>query len=225
MHFLLLGATGRTGLLVVAELLAQGHTAVALVRNLDKLPAQKGLTVIKGSPLAKADVEKAITATPTKIDACIFTLNTLRASDSPFAAQVTPPRFLADAAQVAADALLAHGISRLVITSTAGAGDSWPGLPWVSRAFMGWTNVKHALADHNIVDKEIRQTKTEWTLVRPVRLEFDTNKKTEMEVLDSRGSGRMKMSDCAHVAGLARFLVKVAVEGLYVRETIIVRDA
>ncbi|CAK7203826.1 hypothetical protein SEUCBS139899_006574 [Sporothrix eucalyptigena] len=214
MHFLLLGATGRTGQLVVTELLTEGHTAVALVRNPDRLPARKGLTVVKGSPLVKADMEKAITATPTPVDACIFTLGTLRESESPFAKQVTPPRFLADAASVASEALLAHNASRLVIMSTAGVGDSWPGLPWVFRAYMGWTNIKHVLADHNLVDAEVRTTKTAWTLVRPIRLEFDTKKVTEMDVLNSRGSGRLKMSDCAHITGVARFLVKVAVEGI-----------
>lgn len=51
MHFVLLGATGRTGKHVLRELLAQGHTAVAPVRNTSSLEAQDGLTVVKGSPL------------------------------------------------------------------------------------------------------------------------------------------------------------------------------
>ncbi|KAL1893485.1 hypothetical protein Sste5346_006313 [Sporothrix stenoceras] len=225
MHFLLLGATGRTGQLVVTELLTQGHTAVALVRNPDKLPPRKGLTVVKGSSLAKADIEMTITATSTPVDGCIFTLGTLRESESPFAKQVTPPRFLADSAGVASEVLLAHNVSRLVIMSTAGTGDSWPGLPLVFRAYMGWTNLKYVLADHNLMDVDVRATKTAWTLVRPIRLEFDTKKVTELDVLDSRGSGRLKMSDCAHIRAVARFLVKVAVEGIYIRETVVVRDA
>lgn len=225
MHFLVLGATGRTGQLVVTQLLSQGHSVVALVRYPDRLSARKGLTVVKGSTLLRTDVDKAITATPTPVDACIFTLGTVRASESPFAAQVTPPRFLADSAAVAGDALLAHNVSRLVIMSTAGTADSWRGLPLMVRAFFSWTNLKHVMADHNLMDAEVRTTKTAWTLVRPFRIDFDTKKVPELEVLDSRGSGKLGMSDCAHIASVARFLIKVAVEGLYVRETIVVKDA
>lgn len=93
---------------------------------------------------------------------------------------------------------------------------------------MGWTNIKYALEDHNILDKEIRQTKMDWTLVRAVRLEFDDAKKqndTKMEVekLGRSGEG-MSMSDSVTVASVARFLVKVAVERQFVREAVVVRN-
>ncbi|CAK7221267.1 hypothetical protein SCUCBS95973_004436 [Sporothrix curviconia] len=227
MHFLLLGATGRTGKHVVTELLAQGHTAVALVRNPSAVTGRKGLTVVQGSPLVKADVEKALTAAPAPlaVSAAIITLNTVRASDSPFAAQVSPPRFLADSCETACAALLAHGIRRVVVMSTAGAGDSWKGLPFVSRAFMGWTNIKYAVTDHNLVDKEIRQTETDWTLVRPMRLEYDDAAPAkDMNILDSVGGGKLGMRDYAHITSVARLLVKIAVEELYVKEAIVVRD-
>ncbi|CAK7206052.1 hypothetical protein SEUCBS139899_008835 [Sporothrix eucalyptigena] len=225
MHFLLLGATGRTGRHVVTELLAQGHTAVALVRNPASLDVRKGLTVVQGSPLEKADIEKALASGQT-IDAAIVTLNTVRASDSPFAAQVSPPRFLADSCETLVSVLSSHNIHRVVVMSTAGAGDSWKGLPWLSRAFMGWTNIKYALADHNLVDAEIRQTGVAWTLVRPVKLEYDEAKspKKEIEVLDSKGGGKLGVSDSAHVVGVAKLLVKIAAEGLYVKDAIVVRD-
>ncbi|PTD05414.1 hypothetical protein FCULG_00000177 [Fusarium culmorum] len=91
MHFLLLGATGRTGKLVVSEIIAQNHTTTALVRDPSAVTAQPGITIVTGSPLSKDDIRKAIHATPGVLpSAAIFTLNTVRASDSPFAAQVGP---------------------------------------------------------------------------------------------------------------------------------------
>lgn len=97
MHFLLLGATGRTGKHVVSELLSQGHTAVALVRTAGSLTPSFGFTVVTGSPLSKSDIETALSAAPSLTPAAaIFTLNTVRKSDSPFAPQLSPPRFLAD---------------------------------------------------------------------------------------------------------------------------------
>lgn len=97
---------------------------------------------------------------------------------------------------------------------------------------MGWTNVKYALEDHNLVDKEIRATKLDWTLVRASRLEFDDPKKqkqtettgnADVQTLGSSGVG-MRMTDSVSVSSAARFLVKVAVEGLFIKEAVVIRD-
>ncbi|GKT49755.1 uncharacterized protein ColSpa_09936 [Colletotrichum spaethianum] len=231
MHFLLLGATGRTGKHVVSELLSQGHTAVALVRTSGSLAPRDGLTVVTGSPLSKSDIKTALSAAPSLTpSAAIVTLNTVRESESPFAPQLSPPRFLADSCANACEVLEQAGIRRIVFMSTAGAGDSWANLPWLSKAFMGWTNIKLALEDHNLVDKEIRLTKMDWTLVRASRLEFDDPKKqkqtiakADVQTLASNGVG-MRMTDSVSVASAAKFLVKVAVEGLFIKSAVVIRD-
>lgn len=230
MHFLLFGASGRTGQHVVSELLSQGHTAVALVRTPNSLTPRPGLTVVTGSPLSKPDIRSALVAAPSlSPSAAIITLNTVRKFDSPFAAQVSPPRFLADSCANVCEVLEHAGIHRIVVMSTAGVGDSWANLPWLSKAFMGWTNIKYALEDHGLVDEEIRLTKMDWTLVRAVRLQFDDQKspdaKTTKDVrtLGSKGDG-MSLSDSVSVRSVARFLVKVAVEGLFVKSAVVVVD-
>ncbi|KAI5460740.1 NAD-dependent epimerase/dehydratase [Mariannaea sp. PMI_226] len=231
MHFLLLGASGRTGQHVVSELLSQNHTAVALVRTSGSLTPRPGLTVITGSPLSKDDIRSALSAaTPQLPSAAIITLNTVRKSDSPFAAQVSPPRFLADSCAKVCEVLEKAGILRIVVMSTAGVGDSWDNLPFLSKAFLGWTNVKYALEDHSLVDKEIRLTKMDWTLVRAVRLEFENQKRDptntqaeEVKTLGSTGVG-MRMADSVSVASAARFLVKVAVEGLFVHSAVVITN-
>ena len=118
-------------------------------------------------------------------------------------------------------------MSRVIVMSTAGVQDSWDNLPWLSKAFMSWTNIKYALEDHNLVDKEIRLTKMDWTLVRAVRLQFDDDKltdtKTDVTTLGSKGDG-MTLTDSVSVVGVARFLVKVAVEGLFVRSAVVVAN-
>lgn len=230
MHFLLLGATGRTGQHVVSELLSQGHTAVALIRTSGSLTSRPGLTVVTGSPLSKSDIKSALSAAPSLApSAAIITLNTVRKSDSPFAPQVSPPRFLADSCASICEVLEHAGINRIVVMSTAGVGDSWANLPWLSKAFMGWTNIKYALEDHGLVDKEIRLTKMDWTLVRAVRLQFDdpkqkpTDTKADVQTLGSTGDG-MRIADSVSVSSVSRFLVKVAVEGLFIKSAVVVRD-
>ncbi|RGP72358.1 nad-dependent epimerase dehydratase [Fusarium longipes] len=224
MHFLLLGATGRTGKHVVSKLLSQGHTATALVRNPDTITPQSGITIVTGSPLSKDDISKAIKAAPGVLpSAAIMTLNTVRKSDSPFAAQVGPPRFLADSCANACEVLEQAGIHRIVIMSTAGVGDSWNNLPLLSRAFMGMTNIKYALEDHNLLDQETRNTKMEWTLVRAVRLNHDDNSTLEVETLGSSGVG-MSMKDSVTPASVAAFLVKIASEGLHIKDAVVLRN-
>ncbi|RGP71770.1 nad-dependent epimerase dehydratase [Fusarium sporotrichioides] len=224
MHFLLLGATGRTGKHVISELLAQDHTATALVRNPGSLTTQPGVTVVTGSPLSKEDIRKAIYAMPGILpSATIFTLNTVRKSDSPFAAQVGPPRLLADSCTNVCQVLEDAGIYRIVVMSTAGVGDTWKNLPLISRAFMGLTNIKYALEDHNLLDQEIRTTNMNWSLVRPVKLDHENNSTLEIETLGGLGVG-MTMKDSVTPASVAKFLVKIAVEGLYVKEAVVVRN-
>lgn len=227
MHFLLLGATGRTGKHVVAHALAQGHTAVALVRPTSSgtLPSQPGLTVVSGSPLVKDDIIKAMHATNLPVDAAIITLNTVRKSDSPFAAHISPPRFLADSCTNACAVLQDARVRRVVVMSSCGVGDSWGQMPWLSRMFMGWTNVKYALADHNLVDEEIRQTKMDWTLVRPVKLDYGEVKgeKGKLEELGEKGVGG-RVSDTANAGVVAKFLIDVAVDGRFVKQAVVVRD-
>ncbi|KAI1868805.1 hypothetical protein JX265_006784 [Neoarthrinium moseri] len=203
---------------------------VALVRSSSSLATRPGLTVVTGSPLSKPDIRSALSAVPTLTpSAAIVTLNTVRKSDSPFAAQVSPPRFLADSCANVCEVLEHAGIHRIVVMSTAGVGDSWGKLPWMSKAFMGWTNIKYALEDHGLVDKEIRQTKMDWTLVRAVRLDFDDQKQkpgnttTDVKTLGSNGDG-MRMTDSVCIASVARFLVKVAVEELFVQSAVVVTN-
>ena len=113
--------------------------------------------------------------------------------------------------------------------STAGVGDSWANLPWLTKAFMGWTNINYALEDHGFVDKEIRLMKMDWTLVRASRLQFDdpkqmpTDTKTDAQTLGSKGDG-MRMTDSVSVSSVTRFLIKVVVEGLFIKSAVVVRD-
>ncbi|KAJ2979029.1 hypothetical protein NQ176_g3493 [Zarea fungicola] len=228
MHFFLLGASGRTGQKVVTELLSQGHTAIALVRSTASLTPRAGLTIVTGSPLSKPDIRNALNAASTPLpSAAIFTLNTVRESDSPFAKQVSPPRFLADSCANACEILEEVGVRRIVVMSTAGVGDSWGNLSLLSKLFLGWTNVKLAVEDHGLLDKEIRETNMNFTLVRAVRLTFDEEKEEgatkEVRVLSSSGEG-MRMSDSVSVQTVAQFLLKVAIEGLYSRRAVVVTN-
>lgn len=58
MKILLYGATGSIGSRILNEALQRGHSVTAVVRNLSKLEAKKGLTIIQGDILNTDDVAK-----------------------------------------------------------------------------------------------------------------------------------------------------------------------
>lgn len=122
MQILILGATGRTGTLVLLEALRRDHTVTALVRKPSSLEtltstipaAQKSqLTLVTGSPLSAADVAGAVATASSSSSSSpspsgpdnnsklvvISTLNPRRTSENPWAAPHptdSPPRMMAD---------------------------------------------------------------------------------------------------------------------------------
>lgn len=182
MHILLLGATGRTGLLVLLEALQRGHTITALARDPSALQAQvtnastispeiqtARLIIIRGSPLHPADLTEALATFPhgtvTKTtDAVISTLNARRTTDSPFAAPHptdSPPRLMADSIANAIAALRARQQSpsspapKLIVLSALGAGSSLPSTHFLVRAMIRCTNMRLQYADHTAVEAEL----------------------------------------------------------------------
>lgn len=134
MPILILGATGRTGSLILLEALRRGHKVTALVRTpsgLDKFTAdlpdaqRANLTVVRGTPLSAADTNSAVStalATTTSSTATgggdassssivvISALSPRRTSENPWAAPHptdSPPRMMADSIANAIAALQA----------------------------------------------------------------------------------------------------------------------
>lgn len=120
MQILILGATGRTGSLVLLEALRRGHAVTALVRSPGSLEAltsalpaaqKANLTAVRGSPLSAPDVANAVgTAASSSAGqgpdnnnnnrlVVISALNPRRTSENPWAAPHptdSPPRMMAD---------------------------------------------------------------------------------------------------------------------------------
>lgn len=167
MKIAVLGASGRTGRLVIDQGIARGHEMTALVRKAAQFAPRDNLSVIEGSPIVAADVERAIA----DADGVIVTLNNSRTSDLPWARPVSPPNFLESSVRNIAAAMEAtESTSRLVMLSAIGVGDSFPDAPWILRQLIRHTNLAIGYADHNEVDAFLRSTALDWTLVRAVGL-------------------------------------------------------
>lgn len=208
MHFLLLGASGRTGRLVLDEALTRGHQVTALVRSPTALPLRENLTIVQGTPLSLPDITSAFSPT---ISAVVVALNARRVSDSPFAAPSpdTPPRMMADAVANAIQAMKQHHVRKIVIMSSVGTGNSFANLNLLMRLVFTKTNMSLGREDHNLVDELTRAAGVDFVLVRPVMLAEGDAAEIKVFPDDGRGAGFMPKITRASVA---RFMVQ-ALEG------------
>lgn len=203
---LMIGGSGRTGKLVIAEALSHGHIVTALVRKPEAMSTEiaAGLRTVVGTPMKVEDVRAAFAHGDP--DVIIVTLSAPRASDSPFAAVISPPRLMADSvANVVAVMKEQRSAAKIVIMQAFGAGESWDNLHCVMRLLMKNSNMIYQYEDHNAVAKETKSSGETCIFVRPARLVEGGAK----EVKEWKSDGK----DVPMMAGItrssvARFLVE-----------------
>lgn len=156
MTLTILGATGKTGVHLLARALDAGHRVRALVRDPAKVArTDERLTLVQGDVRDAAAVASAIEGSDAVLSALGPTRNT---PDMDISAGMT--HVLA--------AMKAHDVRRLVIVTGAGvrvAGDR----PGVFDRFMGLAlrlAAKHVLADSERAFELVRASDRDWTVVR-----------------------------------------------------------
>ncbi|PMD17747.1 NAD(P)-binding protein [Hyaloscypha hepaticicola] len=220
MHILLLGASGRTGKLILHEALSNSHTVTALVRDPSSLTPTSGLTITTGTPLSYSSIEAAITSTPSqKIpDAIIIALASVRATDSPFSKPTSPPRLLTESHARVLEVMRKFGIGRLITISAFGVGESIRNVFLPVRMVLKYSSMAYAFEDHGEVESLVRRTagewkkagrELEWTLVRPCML--NDGEVAEVRVLGDEGEGAGFMAGISR-GSLVRFLVERCLE-------------
>ncbi|AXV85908.1 hypothetical protein CJO78_06075 [Ralstonia solanacearum] len=204
MKLLLLGATGRTGRLVLEYALDQGHEVTALVRNPGNVTTQSSRQrVVAGTPERFEDVARAIV----DCEAVIVALNNSRTSDNPWARPASPPHLMEHAVRNSLKAMKENRIRRIVILSASGVGDSFQHERWFNRLLVKHSNLGIAFADHNAVDACLRETRDiDWTAVRPVLLSNAEKRKTLVVSYDGMPKPAMTIS--------RRYVAKFMVDSL-----------
>jgi putative NADH-flavin reductase len=111
MKILILGATGRTGKLILEEALNQDYEVNCLVREPKRIKANhEKLKILKGSPEQISDLENALKGCKGIISA----LNISRKSDFPWSKLRTPPTFLSDIMKNIISLTEKNGLERIV---------------------------------------------------------------------------------------------------------------
>ncbi|WP_036839422.1 NAD(P)-dependent oxidoreductase [Pleomorphomonas oryzae] len=170
---LVLGATGGTGRLIVAQAVARGYDVAVLVRSAEKAKDFKGVTLIVGDARDEAVLRRAVKGR----DAVVSALGT---PASPFREVM----LLSTATQTLVKAMQAEGVDRLVAITGLGAGDSvgHGGLLFDKLIFP--LLLRKVYADKNRQEAIVRQSGLDWVLVRPAILSDKPGRGTNRALTD-----------------------------------------
>lgn len=206
MKVLALGAGGRTGGAVVQQAAAAGHQVMVLVRDAGAYSRPAGVAVREGD----ATDGNAVAAAVAGQDAVIDTVG----GKTPYKSTVT---LEGDVAKAVLAAMQRHSVSRLLVTSSLGVGDSVSNAPVVLRMLLK-TFLRGSTKDKAAMERDVEASRLDWTIVRPAVLS------------DGPPTGRVRTFDSAtgdkaHKiarADLAAWLVTHLNHSTHIRRTVTV---
>lgn len=217
MKICLLGATGRTGKVVLSQALERGWKVNALVRDPQKVTTQaERLHLIQGTPSNREELSKALT----DCQAVVNTLNISRKSDFPWASLRTPERFLSDVASHLIDLLPQKGIERIVFTTAWGVGDSLKDIPAWFRLLIQRSNIGYAYSDHERQEALFEASNLQWTAVRPVGLTNSNRSRDLIVSIDNSPQPTLMISR----KRVAQFLLDCLADAAYIGEKPVVSE-
>ena len=156
MNVLVVGASGRTGRLLVAGALERGHAVTALVRareRLGDLAARVG--VVEGDVLDGGVVSDAVDGQ----DAVLVALGVAMKKGDPAVNALGTLNVIRS--------MQRYAVRRLVVLSAGGTQPGHdPNLPLVFERVIKPLFLKHAFADLRRMETSVRQSELDWTIVR-----------------------------------------------------------
>lgn len=209
MKLAIFGITGRVGMHLAKQALADGYEVVALVRDPAKVPIQNGrLTLVQGDAMNLGDVEKTVQGA----DAVISVLG--HRKDSPKDLQTVATRNIIASMEK-------YGVKRLV--SLTGAGVEAPqDQPKVMNHLIKFA--LKAMSSEVLKDGEqhaevIKESPLDWVIVRaPMLNEGPRTGKYRVGWVGVNTSARLSRAD------LADFLLKQVTDSTYLRQLPMVSD-
>jgi putative NADH-flavin reductase len=204
MQVLILGATGGTGRELVKQALGHGHTVRVMARNPDRVKTvHPRLEVLQGDI---ADTT-ALTAALKGQDAV---LSALGVNDR------NPNTILSEGVRNLLRAMKRQKVNRLIFVSSLGVGDSkgqlGPLYNWVLLPSL----LKNIFADKERAEEVIRESKVDWTIVRPGALK---NKPLTGKYRAGPEATKKRLFPRVGRADVADFILDTLEHNRYVRET------
>ncbi len=153
MKLIIFGSTGSIGQQLVNQALMQGHRVTAFARNTSKVDIEhKNLQLKQGDVMDPASLQSAIQGH----DAVLVSIGAGRKGT-----------VRSEGTRNIINAMKEVGVSRLICQSTLGVGDSRGNLDALWKYLMFGLLLRPAYADHVQQENHVRQSKLDWTIVRP----------------------------------------------------------
>lgn len=155
MRLLVLGATGRIGRLAVEEALKRGHHVTALVRSPETLGEVAGIVEsVRGDALDAGVVVSAVAGQ----DAVLYVLGV---------GNVRTTTVFSTSTRLVLDAMKRGGVGRLVSVTGVGAGDTKGHGGFLYDWILYPLFTKGIYVDKDRQEALIKESGTDWTIVRP----------------------------------------------------------
>lgn len=204
MRVLILGATGRTGKLVVRAARDAGHDVTVLVREPARLDSLDGLNVVAGDARDRTDMSRALAGQEGVISAL--------GSPSPLRSDIATPA--ASNFVPIAQSGQAH---RVIVMSAFGIGESRRQAGPLARALFA-TAARSLYRDKTAADEIVRRSDLDWTIVCPVVLTDDPGTGAV-----TAGARRTRaQSTTISRADVAYFLVSALTSSQWSRTTVVI---
>lgn len=166
-QILILGATGRTGKLLLKQALDKGYTVHALVRNRDHVEVRhENLQLFEGVPTDKLLLNEAMQG----CQAVLSTLNISRKSDFPWSELRTPAHFLSETITHVITLSPAHNIHRVIVLSALGVGDSRKYIPVWFKWLVDHSHIGAAYMEHEAQERLLAASELQYTAIRSAGL-------------------------------------------------------
>jgi putative NADH-flavin reductase len=209
MKILILGVSGRTGLLTAAEAVKRGHQVVGIARNPDKVNI-KGVELIEGTPYNFETVKKAIIG----CNAIVGVLSSFPASQGIFGKINSPLDVMSVSLKNTIQLMNENQIKRIVLMTALGVSDSEKEVPWLFRFLVRISNIKYAYIDHEIQEKMLENSSLDWTILRPVML---TDKNEKLSVIHRIGKEGILKSQVSRNA-MAHLILDSIEKELFIKQ-------
>ncbi len=202
MKLLIFGSTSSIGRLLIKQALEQGHTLTAFTRDATKVNIKhNNLQVTRGDVMDPASVERAIKGHE-------VVLCSLGAGRKGTVRSEGTRNIISSMEKV--------GVRRLICQSTLGVGDSWGNLNVFWKYIMFGLLLRPAYADHVSQEDYVRQSRLDWTIVRPGAFtDGERTGKYRHGFPSTDKTTKLKISR----ADVADFMLKQLIDDMYLHKT------
>lgn len=150
-----------------------------------------------------------------------MTLASARKTGSPFAPVTSPPRFMADVHVNLVAAMQRHGLRKIATMSSLGTQESFPNLFFLMKWLIRNSNLSVSYADHDEVDREMKETGLDFILARPARL--TAGAKAPVKFFGNDGNGIGWFTGISR-ASVSAFLVDAVEQSTWDRSTPVIAN-